>query len=68
MKCIGWMPGELCNFDLAHDLHIDFSSKSNSLISWIVGQIDAKQKRRESVRHWAHCITLPYHHTHELDL
>ena len=64
------MPGELCNFDLAHDLHIDFfqTQISNSFILWIVGQIDAKQKRRESVRHWAHCITLTYHHTHELDL
>ena len=23
-KCIGWMPGELGNFDLTHDLDIDF--------------------------------------------
>ena len=65
------MPGELCNYDLAHDLHIDFFFKVRfQLVVYyeLLVKLMQSKKRRESVRHWAHCITLPYHHTHELDL
>ena len=27
---MGWMPGELCNFDLTHDLDIDFFSEKST--------------------------------------
>ena len=40
----------------------------NSSISGIVGLIDAKLKGSELTWYWADCMTLPFDHTHDLDL
>ena len=40
----------------------------NSSISGIVGLIDVKWKGSELIWYWADCMTLPFDHTHDLDL
>ena len=40
----------------------------NSSISGIVGLIDVKWKGIELIWYWAYCVTLPFDHTHDLDL
>ena len=56
-------------FDLTHDLDLGcFKVKfRNSSISEIVGLIDVKWKGSELIWYWAHCMTWPFDHTHNLD-
>ena len=37
-------------------------------VSGIVGLIDVKWKGSELIGYWADCMTLPFDHTHDLDL
>ena len=72
-NCIGWILGTICDCDLdlwPHDLDLGcFKVKfRNSSISGIVGLIDVKWKGSELMRYWAICMTLPFDHTHDLDL
>ena len=57
-------------FELTHDLDLEcFKVKfRNSSISGIVGLIDVKWKGSELMWYWADCMTLPFDHTHDLDL
>ena len=43
-------------------------SRSNSSIFGIVGLIGVKLKGSELIWYWADCMTLPFDHTHDLDL
>ena len=55
---------------MSHDLDLGFFKVKfrNSCISGIVGLIDVKWKGSELIRIWAECMTLPFDHTHDLDL
>ena len=71
-KCISWMLGTICDLDLwPHSwpwpwmFQVKFR---NSPISGIVGLNDVKWKRSELIWYWADCMTLPFDHTHDLDL
>ena len=57
-------------FDLTHDLELGcFKVKFwNSGIPGIIGLIDVKWKGSELMGYWAVCMTLPFDHTHDLDL
>ena len=69
-KCIGWILGTIYDIDLTHDLDLGcFKVKfRNSFIFGIVGMIDVKWKGSELIWYWAYCMTLPFDHTHDLDL
>ena len=70
-KCIGWILGTICDLDLwPHDLDLVCVKVKfrNSYISGIVGLIDVKWKRGELIWYCSNCITLPFYHTHDLDL
>ena len=73
-KCIGWILGTICDIDLwPHSWPWPWMFQSqilryNSSISGIVGLIDVKWKGSELIWYWTDCITLPFDHTHELDL
>ena len=58
------------NMYLTHDLDLGcFKVKfRNSIILGIVSLIDVKWKRDELIWYWADCRTLPFDHTHDLDL
>ena len=57
-------------FELTHDLDLGcFKVKfRNSSSSGIIGLIDVKWKGSELIWYWADSITLPFDHTHDLDL
>ena len=57
-------------FDLTHDLDLGYFKVKfrNSSISGIVGLIDVKWKRGQSIWYWADYMTLPFGHSHDLDL
>ena len=67
-KCIGWIL--TLTFDLTDDLDVGCYKVKfrNSSISGIVGLIDMKWKGSELMWYWADCMTLPFDHTHDLDL
>ena len=71
-KCIGWILGTMCDLDLwpqSWPWPWMFKVKfRNSSISGIVGLIDVKWKGSELIWYWADCMTLPFDHTHDLDL
>ena len=65
-KCSGWTLGLICDLDLwPHSWPWPFL---NSCISGIVGLIDVKWKGSKLIGYWADYMTLPSHHTHDLDL
>ena len=45
---------------------IDVKQKGSA--SGIVGLIDLEWKGSELIWFWSDCMTLPFHHTHDLDL
>ena len=49
-------------------LDVSRSNFEMAPISGIVGLIDVKWKGSELIRYWADCMTLPFDHTHDLDL
>ena len=71
-QCIGWILGTICILDLwPHSWPWPWMFQgqiSNSSISGIVGLIDVKWKWSELIWYWADCMTLPFDHTHDLDL
>ena len=75
-KCIGWILGTICDLDLwPHSWPWPWSNLTkvkfqNSSISGIVGLIYVKWnwKGSELIWYWADCMTLPFDHTHDLDL
>ena len=70
-KCIGWILGIIYDLDLwPHDLDLGcFKVKFwNSCISGIVGLVNVKWKGNELIGYWADYMTLPFDHTHDLDL
>ena len=69
-KCIAWILGILCYLYVwPHSWPWFFKVKfRNSCISGIVGLIDVKWKGSELIRYWADYVTLPFDHTHDLDL
>ena len=70
-NCIDWTLGELYDLDLwPHSWPgpwIFQGQIQNSCISGIVGLI-VKWKGIKLIRYWADCMTLPFDHTHDLDL
>ena len=56
--------------DLTHDLDFGFFKVKfrNSWIPGFVGLIDVQQRGSESIRCWADYMTMPFDHTHDLDL
>ena len=65
-KCIGWTLGTI--YDLDVDLGCFKVKFRNSSISGIVGLIDVKWKGSELIWYWTDYLTLPFDHTHDLDL
>ena len=78
MKCIGWILGTICDRILGTICDLDLWPHSWSWhwlfqgqISkklYLVGLIDVKWKAIELIWYWADCMTLPFDHTHDLDL
>ena len=70
-KCIGWIL-DICDLDLwPHSWPWPWCFKvkfRNSCISGIVGLINVKWKGSELIWYWADYMTLPFDHTHDLDL
>ena len=70
-RCIGWIPGELWEFDLwPHPWPWPLIFQGQIYIKLYLRNcylIDVKQKSK-SVRYWADCVVLPFDHTHDLDL
>ena len=68
--CISLILDELCDLDLwPHPWPEIFKVKfSNSCISGIVDLIDVKRNEMKSIRYWVDFMTLPFDHTHDLDL
>ena len=67
-KCIGWILGWIYDLDLwPHSWPLDVSRSNNSIFG-IVGLIGVKLKESELKWYWADCMTLPFDHTHDLDL
>ena len=61
MKCIGGILGQLCDFDLIHDIAYEvFKIKFwNSSLSRIVGLMDVKQKGHRSRGYWTNYVSIP---------
>ena len=72
-KSICWILGIICDLNLSlHSWHWPWMFQGqiskNSCISEIAGLIDVKWKGHKSKGYWAHCMTLTFDHTHDLDL
>ena len=71
-KSIVWILGIICDLDLwlTHDLYLGcFKVKfRNSCVSGIDGVLNVKWEGNKLIGYWADCMTLPFHHTHDLDL
>ena len=69
-KCIGWILGTICDLDLwPHSWPWSWMFQGQiSKFYRIVGLIDVKWKGSELIWYWADCMTLPFDHTHDLDL
>ena len=73
-KCIGWILGTICDLDLwPHSWPWPWMFqgqvlKYSSSISGIVDLIDVKWKGSELIWYWTDCMSLPFDHTHDLDL
>ena len=67
-----WILRTICDLTLGLTPDIDpgcFKVKfRNSSFSGIFGLIDVKWKQSELIWYWADCVTLPFDHTHDLDL
>ena len=72
-KCIGWILGTICDLDLwppswPWPWMFQGQISKNSSTYRIVGLIDVKWKGSDLIWYWANCMTLPFDHTHDLDL
>ena len=70
--CIGWILGELFDLDLwphPWPWPLIFQGQiSKQLYLRNCYLIGVKQKESKSVRYWAGCMVMPFHHTNDLDL